>query len=167
MLELARNLLHLELIARTKQTNCAFDFTQILDAIDLWHHYREALIQRENILSNRQGDRMIAEAAALAKASLNSPERTVLVDPMSPTQARLVSSEILVKFQGRVHRFRHEQLQDYLYAWDAVERGFLPHEVVGEIPAHRTRNVIAFMASIYARNKNPGHLAFLKGAFGV
>ena len=72
---------------------------------------------------------------------------------------------IIIREHGRVYRFRHEKLQDFIYAWNATEQGKMPLAVAEEIGSLRTRNVLQWMEKIYARRNPAVHAQFLKETF--
>jgi hypothetical protein len=132
--------------------------------VDLWEKYRRILLERERLVSNPQmAGQIIAEAVRLAKLGLNAEDRTFILDyPPSVIQNRLISWEIIVQEEGRTFRFRHEKLQDYLYAWDATERNIMPSDVRNEIDVLKTRNVLVWMNKLYANRGSKLHAQFVK-----
>lgn len=161
LVELGRNLLNLELIGTIKKQEPLLDFSSITDEVGLWEQYRESLLERE-------GEEVIAEAVRLARVGLSHPERMIVLDyPTPKSQRRLISNGVVILEQGRVGRFSHEKLQDFLCAWSATERGAMPSTVLSEIDAHRTRNVMRWMDSIYARKRSPFREQFLKEVLNV
>ena len=161
LVELGRNLLNLEIIGTIKEREPLFDFSSITDELNLWEHYRESLVERE-------GEEVIAEAVKLARDGLSHPERMIELDyPCPQSQRRLISSGVVVCQHGRVYRFFHEKLQDFLYAWDATERGASTSTVINEIGPHRARNVFKWMDEIYARQESPFRKQFLREVLNV
>jgi hypothetical protein len=169
LVTLGRNLLNLELIGTIKQKQPDSDFLALMDEVDLWERYIRVLLEREEIASSPEdAERIVAEAVELAWAGLNSEDRTFSVSyPLSHPHRRLISWEIIVRDDGRICRFRHEKLQDFLYAWDATQRNAMPATVLNEINRHRTRNVLLWMEKIYARRDSQLHKQFLKETFHV
>ena len=163
LVKLGCNLLNLELIGKVKQEKPDYDFSQAMSDVDLWEQYLETIVERDLMLRNPQAARqVIAEAMQLAKLGLNSEDRTFTLDYDMPLQqSRLISWDMILCEVGRKYRFRHEKLQDYLYARDAAERALMPKDVAGEINPFRTANVIRWMDKIYRR---PGYEA-IRGRF--
>lgn len=154
LVEMGRNLLNLELIGRIKDQQQDYDFSQVTTEVDLWEQYIETITERERMLSNPQAARqVIAEAMHLARLGLNREDGTFILDyDTNPQQDRLISWEVIVQEEGRRYRFRHEKLQDYLYAKDACERTLMPSDVEKEISPARVANVIQWMSKIYQRS---------------
>jgi hypothetical protein len=161
LVELGRNLLNLEIIGTIREREPRLDFSSITDELDLWEHYRESLLERED-------EEVIAEAVRLARDGLIHPERMIELDyPCPQSQRRLISSGVVMCQHGRVYRFSHEKLQDFLYAWDATERCASTSMVINEIGPHRARNVIIWMDKIYARQRSPFRKQFLREVLSV
>jgi len=154
LVELARNLLNLELIGRIKLDHPSYDFSQLTQEVELWERYIESITQSERVLAKPEAARqVIAEAMRLARLGLNRADRTFLLDyDISQQQGRLISAMIILPDRERRYRFRHEKLQDYLYARDAFERTLTPIEVGTEIDQFRTANIIQWMDKLYKRS---------------
>jgi hypothetical protein len=164
LVTLGQNLLNLELIGSIKQEQPDFDFTTLTDEIDLWQRYIEVLVEREAVGSSAyEAEQVIAAAVQLARDGLNSDDRIFSLDIALPLpHQRLISWGIIVLDHGRIYRFYHEKLQDFLYAWDATQRGAMRTEILEEINTHRTRNVFTWMDKIYARQNPELHARFLR-----
>ena len=154
LIELGRNLLNLELIARIKLDEPKYDFSQVIEEVDLWERYIESITESERVSSNPQAARqVIAEAMRLARLGLNRADRTFMLDyDITQQQGRLISGVVIVPDKERRYRFRHEKLQDYLYARDAFERTLTPIEVGTEIDQFRTATIIQWMDKLYKRS---------------
>jgi hypothetical protein len=165
LVDLARNLLNLELIGKIIQEQSDFDFSALMDEVDLWEQYIQTLLERES--SRESAEQIVEEAVKLAREGLNNEDRTFCLDIALPhPHQRLISWEIIVCEDGRVYRFRHEKLQDFLYAWDATQRHAMPTNVLNEINIHRSRNVFTWMDKIYSRSPHL-HRRFLRETFNV
>lgn len=169
LVTLGCNLLNLELIGRIKQEQPSFEFSALMDEVDLWEQYLSVLLEREAVGSSAySAEQIVAEAVRLAHAGLNSEDRTFYLDIALPhPHQRLISWGIIVCEDGRVCRFRHEKLQDFLYAWDATQRNAMPTNVLNEINIHRSRNVFTWMDRIYSRRSPHLHRRFLRETFNV
>jgi len=171
LVALGRNLLNLELIGAIKQRQPNFDFSALMDEVDLWEQYIQILSEREEVASSSENaEQIVAEAVKLARSGLRSKDRTFCLDyPVSHSHRRLVSWGIIVYEQedGRVCRFRHEKLQDFLYAWDAIQRRVMPTDVLDEINIHKSRNVLTWMDEIYSRRSPQLHRRFLREMLNV
>jgi hypothetical protein len=164
LIVLAQNLLNLELIGAIKSEVAGFDFAGVMDEIDLWERYLGVLEDRENVGSGgHSAEQIVADAVALAKEGLTSDDHTFRLGlPIPRPHLRLVSWGIIIREHGRVYRFRHEKLQDFIYAWNATEQGMMPAAVADAIGPHRTRNILQWMEKIYARRSATLHGQFLK-----
>lgn len=161
---LGKNLLNLELIGKIREKEPCFDFSNVLEEVDLWQSYLEVLRNREaQGSSSHNPEEIIADAVRFAKRGLNSDDRSFEADyPPTSSHRKLVSWGIIVHQYGRIYRFHHEKLQDFLYAWDATERGAMPHDVMREISAHRTKNVFNWMDKLYTKHQSSLQLRFLE-----
>jgi hypothetical protein len=168
LVSLGSNLLNLELIGAIREEHPERDLSTLTAEVDLWEAYREALLQREEVgYHPRLAEHVLAEAVALARAGLKDPEGSFIVEfPPSREQQRLESWEV-IQCEGRVCRFRHETVQDYFYAWNAVEKNLMPSAVIDEIGAVHTLNVFPWMDKLYARRDSVLHEQFLTEALGV
>lgn len=150
---LCRNLLNLELVGRIKYEQPEFDFARVTAEVELWEQYIDTVIERERIWTDpTAARRVIGEAIQLAQQGLNREDRKFTLGfALTAEQSRLVSWEIIFAEDGdsRIYRFRHETLQDYLYATAAAARGLSKKEVYEEIHSFRADNVIAWMDKIY------------------
>jgi len=168
LIVLAQNLMSLELIGTIKQQRADFDFSAVLDDVDLWEHYLGVLEREEPSAVCETIDEFIAKASRLAAVSLAHPERAVTLGiPPSRTERRLVSWQIVLPGRGRTYRFRHDQLQEYLYARDAVEQALMPSAVIGQIGLHRAHRVLPWMEKVYERQDTTLHGEFLGELFHV
>lgn len=169
LLNLSRNLLNLDIIATIKNRQPHFDFSNILDEVALWDGYIDVLLEREEEGSNRQdAEQTLAEAMRLAKSMLCREEQSFTLDsPLSPALRRLNSWGMIISEEGQIYRFRHEKLQDYLYARDAVNHGLMPQAVLAEINVLRSRHVLLWMNKLYAHRKSPRRAQFLREMLNV
>jgi hypothetical protein len=168
LLKIGANLLNLEIIGQIKQDNPSFDFSNLLNEVDLWLKYIESVRSRETRVINTSGaDALIGEAIRLARIGLKESDRDFSLDFLSKEQQRLVSWEIIFNVEGYQYRFRHEKLQDFLYAKDAVARGWSKENVLNEVPKHRTINIFRWMQSLYAKEKSPKRIQFMKDILNV
>lgn len=140
--DLASNLLSLSLIAELVQVG--EDVSSITGKIDLWHRYRRSV-------EDREGPAALHDAVALARESLASGEREFPMPPSaSQSGDRLVGRGVLVPSRGETFRFRHQELHDYVYAWDAaLRRRITGREVEEEIGERLCRGVLRWMLVMY------------------
>jgi len=163
--ELGRNLLNLELIGKIKEQLPSYDFRVLTSEAYLWEEYMEILIIDEE---STIGDQILADAVRLAKYALSNTEGIfVLPYPLLHSQQRLVSWGIITPVEGRVHRFRHERFQEFIYAWDATQRLALPRQVMTEITSFRSENIFRWMEEMYRRSNSSIYEQFLREAFDV
>jgi hypothetical protein len=164
-LQLARNLLNLQLIARIYQQQPAFDFTKLTSELLLWEEYLALLMGDKE---PQLGEQIAAEAVRLAKLALISPDGLFELEfPYSEPRRRLVSWGIINVFEGRMHRFFHDSFQEFIYAWDATQRLAMPNQVLSELGPFTTQNVFAWMHQIYRRRNSSRLPLFLREVFGV
>jgi len=126
LVELARNLLHLSLIAEAAKssTNHILDLT---DDIDLWKQYYLTIQQRE-------GEEIADYVLKLAQEVTSRGEHTFSVSfPKSEYRRKLLSRCILIDAPGRRYTFRHEQLQDFLCAYSLMPKKLEFNEILREL----------------------------------
>lgn len=156
LLALGQNLLNLSIIAelQTHTDQPQIDFTGIKTQVELWEQYQETLVERETRggeWDEQSGDEVRTRAIELAQRGLQNGSR---VFPISLRRdrpdKRLISRGVIVNEVGERYRFRHEELQDYFYAWNAVNRrGWTtPQEVLGEIDERVAAGVFRWMLRI-------------------
>jgi hypothetical protein len=163
--ELGRNLLNLELIGKIQEQLPGYDFRLLTSEVFLWEQYMEILIRDEDSII---GDQILAEAVRLAKHALSTTEGTFeLPYPLLHSQQRLISWGIITPVESRIHRFRHERFQEFIYAWDATQKLALPRQVISEITPYRSQNIFRWMDAIYLRNNSSVYAQFLREAFDV
>ena len=164
LFDLADNLLNLDIICEIIRTSALLNVEGIQNKIDLWERYRITLMEREDY-DNNNGHDFISEAVRLARIGLMSPDRGFEIDiPPTQIQVRLSSGNIISQISGRKYQFRHDVLQDYLYAWFACERNFMLEDVRNEIGDLHERNTILWMRDIYQRNNVAEYESFLEDA---
>jgi hypothetical protein len=165
IIEMGKNLLNLEIISRIVQENPTIDISKLNSEVDLWGEYISVIKIREG----NHGDAILSEAIKLATLGIQAEDRSFTLDVSRPLeQQRLESWKIIVRDYGRVYRFHHEKLQDYLYAFDATERGLTKDDVINELgDTHRTRNIYLMMRDIYERNTPSRLPQYLREAWNV
>jgi nucleoside phosphorylase len=168
LINLSRNLLNLEIIATIKDKQPDFAFANVYGELALWDGFIDALRQREAGPTFVVAEQTVADAMRLAQSALAQEEQTFILQiPLSQSLRRLESWDVIVNDEGQIYRFKHEKLQDYLYARYAADRGLMPSDVAGEIHSLRARNVLLWMDKIYAHRKSPRRVQFLREMLDV
>lgn len=150
LIEITRTLLYLEIISLIKREDPdSTNYADLTSKIALWGKYLEVVTAREAVGHGSDHARQIvAEAKKLACAGLRKGESEITLDDrIGPLQRRLKDT-ILTRLSGRIYRFRHEELQYFLYAKDATETGKMPVDVAREI-GHSANNVLPWMRRLY------------------
>ena len=162
---LGSNLLNLELIGKIHEKQPDYDFSLLTSEVYLWEEYLEVLTSDEE---NTLGELIQSEAIQLAKLALSRTEGSFILPlPLTRPQQRLISWGIITTVEGRVHRFRHERFQEFVYAWDATQRLALPRQVISEITPYRSQNIFRWMDAMYLRNNSSVYAQFLRETFDV
>jgi hypothetical protein len=142
LIELARNLLNLSLIAEVAKssTNPILDLT---DDIDLWKEYYLTIQQHES--------EEIAEfVLKLAQEVTSRGEQTFSVSfPKSEYRRKLLSRGILIEAPGRRYAFRHEQLQDFLCAYSLLPEKPDFARIFSEFGQNTSKGVISWLQKLY------------------
>ena len=165
LIELCRNLLNLDIVARTRQNYPLWDFSLISSEFDLWDGYVQALskVERQSPQGLTFGDQIIAEATKLAYAGLSAEEKVFqLIPPLNPAQSRLKSWSVIVPYEGYSYRFQHEKFRDFLYVRDAVGRGIMPADVLNEVHGYRVHSILLGMNTMYPRIRPSTYAKFLR-----
>jgi energy-coupling factor transporter ATP-binding protein EcfA2 len=157
LVELGASPLHLSLIANimSDKSDIELDYSTVEEDVSLWEQYRISLLQRESEVADTENWDIVRRAAALARESLRSRERTFTIKRGRDEDERLKSRGVLEYVHGRRHRFRHEQLEAYFYAQDATDQGWFAAQVVDDgIDERVAADVMCWMAKIY-RTQEP------------
>lgn len=166
LVELCRNILNLSIVCNVARNNHDEDLSQIHDQIRLWEVFWRELATRESRFQNFTPVEFLAEAVRLATLGLAAMDRSIQMElVLTAIQNRLISSNILVLVQLQKYQFAHERLQDYLYAWGAVNRGLLVNQVLQEIDEIHSRSVFDWMARLYRQADLDQYERFLEEAF--
>ena len=142
LLDLAKNLLNLSLIADL--ASGGEDLSAIQGKVDLWGRYRLAI-------KTREGNSAYEEALKLSRESLRNGSREFPIDSRDEASIdRLTSRGVLLPSRGETYRFRHQDLHDYLFAWDAaMRRQATAHGVNEEVGEQLGRGVLKWMLALY------------------
>lgn len=156
---LGSNLLNLSLIAEL--VAAGRDLSGVEAEVDLWDRYFRELQARE-------GEEAYEAAIRLAVAHLRQGERVFsLSRPLDYGTRRLISRAMLQPDWGERYRFRHEDIQDYLYAWEATaRRALMPAAVLIDLPAELAPGVLRWMHRIYHRKAPLQEARFVREMLG-
>ena len=159
LLDLGRNLLLLSLIVELIKKGRSL--TSLSDVNELWQSYVESLRSSE-------GDGAFGRALNLAREACRSPRNHITLDiPFDESTERLIAAGVLVRSRFDQLAFRHEELQFYLFAWDAVRRGETTSQDIGELPVLSQRGVLPHLYQL-SKRLGPSHQAeFLLQTFGI
>jgi hypothetical protein len=167
---LCTNLLNLDLIGLLKSQEPDFDFSVLSHRADLWKRFFQTLLDREQMSANLSSEQTILkEAVNLSRKALESSELKLSLGLAPSWEAqRLISWGVIVPLDGIRYRFRHEEVQAFIYAWDAVSRAAMPQNVLEELPAFSINSVLVWMGELY-RRQSPDDLypRFLRSVFNV
>lgn len=156
LIGLGGNMLHLSIIAELVR-----DGTNVADLsgeAQLWARYVDSI-------STREGADTLATAVDLACETLRQRRReSYILNPDLPTR-RLISRGILVETNAHVYRFRHDVVQDYLYAWDATRQKKPAGDMLGEVGELFFPAIGDWVVKIYRKEKPELALAFAREVF--
>lgn len=153
LITLATNLLNLSIIAELREQTALdqIDYSQIKSQVELWDRYQETLVERETQgaeWDRESGYEVRARAIELAERGLSDGTRVVPISlRRNRADERLISRNVLQHERGERYRFRHDELQDYFCAWNAVQRqGWTtPRPVLEEIDEQVAAGVFRWM----------------------
>ena len=142
LIDLSTNLLNLSLIAEL--IGRGEDVSSVSGKVDLWHLYRKSL-------EDREGSPSVEYAVGLSRSTLSEDRREFAIAPPDQVSGdRLISRGALVPSRGETFRFRHQEIQEYLYSWDAALRRQLSAEAVkNEIGERLSRGPLAWILRMY------------------
>lgn len=152
MLDLATNLLNLDLICEIAKLSGPDAVNDLEKSTDLWARYIDTIRDRENNSGGNQGDRLFEEAINLAHLGLSNEDRTFRLNyTLTINQRRLISYGIIIRVPDfdLVYQFRHEKLQDYLYARHACNQQYFLPDVQEDIDSLHLRNILLWMSDLY------------------
>ena len=167
LVELAHNLLNLELIGSIKSQKPDFDFTKLVNETDLWEQYLNAILKQEEIgIDTELAEEIIDEATNLARYALCTPDRVVKLSyPRQRAHRRLLSWHILeINDCDDIASFRHDQFQYYLYAWRITRESTVLSSVINEVQPHALLGVFVWMEKIYLHKSPSQYQRFFRDA---
>lgn len=147
IVNLGKNLLNLEIITSLKEKNATLSFAVIDDEVALWDAYFETLRDRiANGYSYKQADHFIRRAKEYAAEALKSNAYEIDVQGVPDRVTSLLESNGIIDLvaSGK-YRFRHEKVQDYLYAKYAIEDNLQVSEILTDIGPIRSVNAITWL----------------------
>ena len=152
LVQLGSNLLLLSLIVDLIRKGRSLE--SLVEDIDLWGSYTESIRATE-------GEEAFARALALAKEGLLEGKTDLAPSlPLDVPTQRLISAGILTQMPFDRVRFRHEELQFFLYAWDVIRNGFGASDIAGELTPQIARGVLPYIHRL-KRAQGPDHEASL------
>lgn len=155
LVQMCRNLLNLDIVAKIKNRQPAFDFSKVFEEVTLWDGYTDVMASREAERSNLQtSEEMIAEAMTLARHSLQAGKQTFIIEQPTAAHRRLNSWGVILSVEGNVYQFSHEKLQDYMYARYAADRGYMPGQVLSEVSSLKSKSIFDWIEQIYTTRRS-------------
>lgn len=156
IITLSTNLLNLSIIAELREQTALdqIDYSLIKNQVELWDRYQRTLVDRETQgaeWDRESGYKVRARAVELAERGLSDGTRVVPISlRRNRADERLISRNVLQHERGERYRFRHDELQDYFYAWNVVQRqGWTtPRPVLEEINEQVAAGVFRWMLRI-------------------
>jgi len=134
LVELCGSLLNLSLLADVLAQDVDVDVSSITREIALWDEYRESLDEEgsgpQGKIPREWDESPVDRAVGHARTSFQRSTTTFRIDERNPGDQRLQSRETIERDWRRQYPFRHDQLQSYFYAWDAITRDFTIHDVL-------------------------------------
>ncbi|WP_267643906.1 ATP-binding protein [Haloarchaeobius amylolyticus] len=124
LLDLCQRLLNLTLLADVIAADAAIDPSSLTTETALWDAYRESLDTEgsgpSGTIPTSWEDSPVDRCVYHARSSLRDRTTTFEIEERNPGDGRLRSRGTIVNDWRRRYRFKHDQLQSYFYAWDAV-----------------------------------------------
>ncbi|MFD1600621.1 AAA family ATPase [Halobellus rarus] len=154
LIELCQRLLNLSLLADVVTTDISLDPKSITSETALWDAYRESLETEGSgpagTIPTNWENSPVDRCVHHARSSLRDRTTTFEIDNRDPGDERLRSRGTIVKDWRRRFRFKHDQLQSYFYAWDAVCGDFSIDDVLDDgIDERIAADVFDWMFRLY------------------
>lgn len=168
--EMCQSLLNLSLLADVMAQDVEVDLGEITREIALWEEYRKSLYEEgsgpHGKVPQSWDESPVQRAVGHARSSLQNSTTTFRIDERDPGDQRLRSRETIEQDWQRRYRFRHDQLQSYFYAWDAINRDFNIHDVLADDVDERiAADVFEWMLRFYLEDSTRS-TSFIRDALG-
>lgn len=154
LLELCQRLLNLTLLADVITADTAVDPNSLTTETALWDAYRKSLDTEgsgpSGTIPASWEDSPVDRCVYHARSSLRDRTTTFKIEKRNRGDERLRSRGTIVEDWRRRYRFKHDQLQSYFYAWDAVCRDFSVENVLEDsIDERVAADVFDWMFRLY------------------
>jgi hypothetical protein len=151
LIDLAKKMEHLDIIAQLSDENV--DFDDISGEVSLWEGYRELLEREERPDGTSRGDDVINRAVRYATRAIENREDGINIFSINTDRTweddRLISKDVITPASDRPgdrkFRFRHPSFLRYLYAWDAVQDNRAIKDVTTQIDERLAKDIFRFM----------------------
>lgn len=159
IIDLGENLLNLSLLSSVVgQSENGNPLENVKSEVSLWEEYIESL-RREATTGDRSGDltpdEVIDRAISHSRSSLREATSTFSTDRGNTADDRLRSRGVIDKVRKRKHRFHHEQLQTFFYAWDANEQEKFATDILNDgIDDRVAADVLVWLAKLYSESES-------------
>lgn len=141
LIEIGRNLLNLSLISKVIKSTSNTDIG-FVDETDLWKQYFSIL--------ERKNEDIAKHILTLARHVTAQGERSfALKFTTSEDKRALLSQGILIEKAGRRYAFRHEDLQDFLCAYEILPDRPTFDKVYAEFGQESSKGVIKWLHKLY------------------
>lgn len=143
LIELAQNLLNLSIIAAVYASGNVIEGE--VDLMRLWQLYLDSVLKRE-----RAGSQSINYVIKLADENLSKGQREFSI-PISKWELviRLRSIGLLVQLSLGRYRFRHQQIQDFLCAYNVFPERPVPISIIQKYGPYNGKNVLNWLHGLY------------------
>jgi len=122
LIELCEEIEYLDVVGRLADDNT--DLDHITAQVTVWEEYRNLLAEDHPSDDQRRGNRIIDRAVEHATGATESGNSVFPISDLQWTDEQLISTGAIQNVSGsgreRIFRFRHQQFQLYLYAWNKV-----------------------------------------------
>lgn len=122
IVDLCEEIEYLDVIGRL--TSSDTDIDHITAQVTVWKEYRNLLAKDHPSDGRRRDNRVVDRAVEHATAATESGNSVFSISDLQWTDEELISSGVIQNVSGsgreRVFRFRHQQFQLYLYAWNKI-----------------------------------------------
>ena len=160
LVELCEDIEYLDVVGRLADSGA--DLENITTQVTVWEEYRDLLSEEDHPSDDRlRGSRVVDRAVEHAIATTESGNSVFSISDLLWTDEQLISMGVIQRVSSsgreRVFRFRHQQFQLYLYAWDRVNETVddddLFRETIEELDDDINYDVLKWMFAVYTANE--------------
>lgn len=159
LIVLGRNLLTLSLLIDAISADEALDPRNIENEREVWDAYRQSLGEEGSgpggTVPYDWDETPVERAATHARKSLLAGKTTFEIEDSNRADQRLISRRTIEHIWGKMHNFRHDQLQAYFFAYTQVSRDRYVQAVLDTgLDQRLAADVFEWMLKLYLKDES-------------